>query len=142
MLPNIEVLGIGFTKIKDIRPLAQLKNLESLNLDYNEISDISALSNLSNLQAVSLEAQSTPTCISIGSKAHLTRLFLSNNPNLDINSLKTSALAELTVNESNIQNLNFLKNNPALTSITMSGNRLTSLAGIEAAKNLTSFTAA
>ena len=141
-MPNIEVLGIGFTKIKDIRPLAQLKNLESLNLDYNEISDISALSSLSGLQAVSLEHNQLQDVSALAQKAHLTRLFLSNNPNLDINSLKTLALAELTVNESNIQNLNFLKNNPALTSITMSGNRLTSLAGIEAAKNLTSFTAA
>lgn len=139
---NLKTVAAAGNNIRDIRPLAQLKNLESLNLDYNEISDISALSNLSNLQAVSLEHNQLQDVSALAQKAHLTRLFLSNNPNLDLNSLKTSALAELTVNESNIQNLNFLKNNPALTSITMSGNRLTSLAGIEAAKNLTSFTAA
>lgn len=140
--PNLKTVAAAGNNIRDIRPLAQLKNLESLNLDYNEISDISALSNLSNLQAVSLEHNQLQDVSALAQKAHLTRLFLSNNPNLDLNSLKTSALAELTVNESNIQNLNFLKNNPALTSITMSGNRLTSLVGIEAAKNLTSFTAA
>ena len=113
--PNLKTVVAAGNNIRDIRPLAQLKNLESLNLDYNEISDISALSNLSNLQAVSLEHNQLQDVSALAQKAHLTCLFLSNNPNLDINSLKTSALAELTVNESNIQNLNFLKNNPALT---------------------------
>lgn len=139
--PNLKTVAAAGNEITDISPLAKLKNLESLNLDYNNISDISALSKLSKLKAVSLEHNQLQDVSALSQKEDLTRLFLSNNPNINLNTLKASHLEELTADNSNVQNLDFLKSNPNLTTLSMNGNRLTSLAGIEAAKNLVTLSA-
>lgn len=139
--PNLKTVAAAGNDLTDISPLAKLKNLESLNLDYNNISDISALTKLSKLKAVSLEHNQLQDVSALSQKEDLTRLFLSNNPNLNLNTLKASHLEELTADNSNVENLNFLKSNPNLTTLSLNGNRLTSLAGVEAAKNLVTFSA-
>ena len=139
--PNLKTVAAAGNDLTDISPLAKLKNLESLNLDYNNISDISALAKLSKLKAVSLEHNQLHDVSVLSQKEDLTRLFLSNNPNLNLNSLKASHLEELTADNSNVENLNFLKTNPNLTTLSLNGNRLTSLAGVEAAKNLVTLSA-
>ena len=139
--PNLKTVAAAGNDLTDITPLAKLKNLESLNLDYNNISDISALTKLSKLKAVSLEHNQLQDVSALSQKEDLTRLFLSNNPNLNLNSLKASHLEELTADNSNVENLNFLKTNPNLTTLSLNGNRLTSLAGVEAAKNLVTLSA-
>ena len=139
--PNLKTVAAAGNDLTDITPLAKLKNLESLNLDYNNISDISALTKLSKLKAVSLEHNQLHDISALSQKEDLTRLFLSNNPNLNLNSLKASHLEELTADNSNVESLNFLKSNPNLTTLSLNGNRLTSLAGVEAAKNLVTLSA-
>ena len=139
--PNLKTVAAAGNDLTDITPLANLKNLESLNLDYNNISDISALTKLPKLKAVSLEHNRLHDVSALSQKEDLTRLFLSNNPNLNLNSLKASHLEELTADNSNVENLNFLKFNPNLTTLSLNGNRLTSLAGVEAAKNLVTLSA-
>ena len=139
--PNLKTVAAAGNDLTDISPLAKLKNLESLNLDYNNISDISALTKLPKLKAVSLEHNQLHDISALSQKEDLTRLFLSNNPNLNLNSLKASHLEELTADNSNVENLNFLKSNPNLTTLSLNGNRLTSLAGVEAAKNLVTLSA-
>lgn len=139
--PNLKTVAAAGNDLTGITPLAKLKNLESLNLDYNNISDISALTKLSKLKAVSLENNQLHDISALSQKEDLTRLFLSNNPNLNLNTLKASHLEELTADNSNVENLNFLKSNPNLTTLSLNGNRLTSLAGVEAAKNLVTFSA-
>lgn len=139
--PNLKTVAAAGNDLTDITPLAKLKNLESLNLDYNNISDISALTKLSKLKAVSLEHNQLQDVSALSQKEDLTRLFLSNNPNLNLNSLKASKLEELTADNSNVESLNFLKSNPNLTNLSLNGNRLTSLAGVEAAKNLVTLSA-
>ena len=138
---NLKTVAAAGNDLTDISPLAKLKNLESLNLDYNNISDISALTKLPKLKAVSLEHNQLQDVSALSQKEDLTRLFLSNNPNLNLNTLKASHLEELTADNSNVENLNFLKSNPNLTTLSLNGNRLTSLAGVEAAKNLVTFSA-
>lgn len=139
--PNLKTVAAAGNDLTDITPLAKLKNLESLNLDYNNISDISALTKLSKLKAVSLEHNQLHDISALSQKEDLTRLFLSNNPNLNLNTLKASKLEELTADNSNVESLNFLKDNPNLTTLSLNGNRLTSLAGVEAAKNLVTLSA-
>ncbi|QLB49985.1 pneumococcal-type histidine triad protein [Streptococcus sanguinis] len=139
--PNLKTVAAAGNDLTDITPLAKLKNLESLNLDYNNISDISALTKLSKLKAVSLEHNQLQDVSALSQKEDLTRLFLSNNPNLNLNTLKASHLEELTADNSNVDNLNFLKSNPNLTTLSLNGNRLTSLVGVEAAKNLVTLSA-
>lgn len=139
--PNLKTVAAAGNDLTDISPLAKLKNLESLNLDYNNISDISALTKLSKLKAVSLEHNQLHDISALSQKEDLTRLFLSNNPNLNLNTLKASKLEELTADNSNVESLNFLKSNPNLTTLSLNGNRLTSLAGVEAAKNLVTLSA-
>ena len=139
--PNLKTVAAAGNDLTDITPLAKLKNLESLNLDYNNISDISALTKLSKLKAVSLEHNQLHDISALSQKEDLTRLFLSNNPNLNLNTLKASKLEELTADNSNVESLNFLKSNPNLTTLSLNGNRLTSLAGVEAAKNLVTLSA-
>ena len=139
--PNLKTVAAAGNDLTDISPLAKLKNLESLNLDYNNISDISALTKLAKLKAVSLEHNQLHDVSTLSQKENLTRLFLSNNPNLNLNTLKASKLEELTADNSNVESLNFLKSNPNLTTLSLNGNRLTSLAGVEAAKNLVTLSA-
>ena len=139
--PNLKTVAAAGNDLTDISPLAKLKNLESLNLDYNNISDISALTKLSKLKAVSLEHNQLHDISALSQKEDLTRLFLSNNPNLNLNTLKASKLEELTADNSNVESLNFLKDSPNLTTLSLNGNRLTSLAGVEAAKNLVTLSA-
>lgn len=139
--PNLKTVAAAGNDLTDISPLSKLKNLESLNLDYNNISDISALTKLPKLKAVSLEHNQLQDVSALSQKEDLTRLFLSNNPNLNLNTLKASKLEELTADNSNVESLNFLKSNPNLTTLSLNGNRLTSLAGVEAAKNLVTLSA-
>ena len=139
--PNLKTVAAAGNDLTDISPLAKLKNLESLNLDYNNISDISALTKLPKIKAVSLEHNQLHDISALSQKEDLTRLFLSNNPNLNLNTLKASHLEELTADNSNVESLNFLKSNPNLTTLSLNGNRLTSLAGVEAAKNLVTLSA-
>ena len=138
---NLKTVAAAGNDLTDITPLAKLKNLESLNLDYNNISDISALTKLPKLKAVSLEHNQLQDVSALSRKEDLTGLFLSNNPNLNLNTLKASHLEELTADNSNVESLNFLKSNPNLTNLSLNGNRLTSLAGVEAAKNLVTLSA-
>lgn len=136
--PHLKVVSAAGNGIKDISVLAKLKALESLNLDHNEVSDLSALTDLTHLTAISLDNNHLSNLSALQNKTKLTRLYLSQNPDLDLSTLKTENLEELTVNESNVKDLQFVKDNPNLTSLTMKNNQVSSLQGIEEAKKLVS----
>lgn len=129
--PNLKVVSAAGNDIEDITILAKLKALESLNLDHNKVTDLSPLADLSQLTAVSLDNNRITDLSALQNKKKLTRLYISQNPQLDISTLKTENLEELTANESNVKDLQFVKNNPNLTSLTLKNNKITELQGIE-----------
>ncbi|MGT2682012.1 pneumococcal-type histidine triad protein [Streptococcus porci] len=133
---QLKTLALAGNQITDISILAELPQLQSLNLDHNKISNISSLTHLKHLQAVSLENNQITNLSALNGKEELTRLFVSNNPELDITSLQSEKLEELTAKNSNVTNLEFLKNNPSLRVADLAENKLTSLEGIENAKSL------
>ncbi|WP_156008160.1 pneumococcal-type histidine triad protein [Streptococcus ruminantium] len=134
--PHLKVVSAAGNGIKDISTLATLKTLESLNLDHNEVSDLSPLSDLSYLTAISLDNNRLSDLSALQNKKNLTRLYLSKNPDLNLSTLKTENLEELTANESNVKDVQFLKNNPNLTNVTLKDNKISNLKGVEGAKKL------
>lgn len=134
--PHLKVVSAAGNGIEDISTLATLKTLESLNLDHNKISDLSPLSGLTYLTAISLDNNQLSDLSALQNKKKLTRLYLSKNPGLNLSTLKTENLEELTANESNVEDVQFLKNNPNLANVTLKNNKISNLEGVEEAKKL------
>lgn len=125
--PNLKSVAIAGSNLTDISVLSKLKNLESLNLDYNNIKDLSPLKNLENLKAVSLEHNNITDLNHLNNKKELTRLFLSNNPKINMSTLNAPNLEELSATDSNINSLNFLTKLPKLKSLDVKNNNISNL---------------
>ncbi|MGT2745229.1 leucine-rich repeat domain-containing protein [Streptococcus phocae subsp. phocae] len=138
---HYKVISAAGNDLTDISILAKMPNLESLNLDYNKLTDISALKNAKHLTAVSLEHNTIKDLSALSDKDKLVRLYVSHNPKVDLTTLKSNALQELTVQESDVSDLSFLKNMTALETLTIDNNVLTNLKGLETNQSIKTLSA-
>ncbi|MGT2674984.1 leucine-rich repeat domain-containing protein [Streptococcus rupicaprae] len=106
LMPNLETLGVGFTKIDDVTPILKFKQLKNLFLTDTGITDYSFLKELPNLEGIDI------------SQNGLTSLdFLKDYPQL-----KT-----LAVTGSNLTDISVLSHLPNLESLNLDYNQLTDL---------------
>jgi serine/threonine protein kinase len=159
MLPNIEFLGIANQRVHSIEPITHLPLLTQLLLDAVPVSDVSPLRHLQHLYSLHL----TNTTVSdLSPLLDLPRLFglgMTNLPVVDPSPLREltgvrhlyitndttqmyrhlpdAPLSRLNLYISNFNSLEWImKYQHSLQQLTLDRTRLTSLAGIEAFRNL------
>ena len=145
LMPNIEVLGIGYTPIEDITPIYKFKKLKQLYVsrtgikDYsfikniptlegidfseNDIQDISFLKDYPNLKLVSAAGNNIENIDVLKNLTNLESLNLDNNKIKDISALKDlNHLKAVSLENNNITKLDALNNKNELERLFLSNN--------------------
>ena len=145
LMPNIEVLGIGYTPIDDITPVYKFKKLKQLYVsrtgikDYsfikniptlegidfseNDIQDISFLKDYPNLKLVSAAGNNIENINVLKNLTNLESLNLDNNKIKDISALKDlNHLKAVSLENNNITKLDALSNKNELERLFLSNN--------------------
>ena len=145
LMPNIEVLGIGYTSIDDITPVYKFKKLKQLYVsrtgikDYsfikniptlegidfseNDIQDISFLKDYPNLKLISAAGNNIENIDVLKNLANLESLNLDNNKIKDISALKDlNHLRAVSLENNNITKLDALSNKNELERLFLSNN--------------------
>ena len=145
LMPNIEVLGIGYTSIDDITPVYKFKKLKQLYVsrtgikDYsfikniptlegidfseNDIQDISFLKDYPNLKLVSAAGNNIENIDVLKYLTNLESLNLDNNKIKDISALKDlNHLRAVSFENNNITKLDALSNKNELERLFLSNN--------------------
>ena len=145
LMPNIEVLGIGYTSIDDITPVYKFKKLKQLYVsrtgikDYsfikniptlegidfseNDIQDISFLKDYPNLKLVSAAGNNIENIDVLKYLTNLESLNLDNNKIKDISALKNlNHLRAVSFENNNITKLDALSNKNELERLFLSSN--------------------
>ena len=145
LMPNIEVLGIGYTSIDDITPVYKFKKLKQLYVsrtgikDYsfikniptlegidfseNDIEDISFLKDYPNLKLVSAAGNNIENIDVLKNLTNLESLNLDNNKIKDISALKDlNHLRAISLENNNITKLDALSNKNELERLFLSNN--------------------
>ena len=145
LMPNIEVLGIGYTSIDDITPVYKFKKLKQLYVsrtgikDYsfikniptlegidfseNDIQDISFLKDYPNLKLVSAAGNNIENIDVLKNLTNLESLNLDNNKIKDISALKDlNHLRAVSIENNNITKLDALSSKDELERLFLSNN--------------------
>ena len=145
LMPNIEVLGIGYTSIDDITPVYKFKKLKQLYVsrtgikDYsfikniptleeidfseNDIQDISFLKDYPNLKLVSAAGNNIENIDVLKNLTNLESLNLDNNKIKDISALKDlNHLRAVSLENNNITKLDALSSKAELERLFLSNN--------------------
>ena len=145
LMPNIEVLGIGYTSIDDITPVYKFKKLKQLYVsrtgikDYsfikniptlegidfseNDIQDISFLKDYPNLKLISAAGNNIENIDVLKNLTNLESLNLDNNKIKDISALKDlNHLRAVSLENNNITKLDALSNKNELERLFLSNN--------------------
>ena len=145
LMPNIEVLGIGYTSIDDITPVYKFKKLKQLYVsrtgikDYsfikniptlegidfseNDIQDISFLKDYPNLKLVSAAGNNIENIDVLKNLTNLESLNLDNNKIKDISALKDlNHLRAVSLENNNITKLDALSSKDELERLFLSNN--------------------
>ena len=145
LMPNIEVLGIGYTPIDDITPVYKFKKLKQLYVsrtgikDYsfikniptlegidfseNDIQDISFLKDYPNLKLISAAGNNIENIDVLKNLTNLESLNLDNNKIKDISALKDlNHLRAVSLENNNITKLDALSNKNELERLFLSNN--------------------
>ncbi|WP_314407715.1 pneumococcal-type histidine triad protein, partial [uncultured Gemella sp.] len=145
LMPNIEVLGIGYTPIEDITPVYKFKKLKQLyvsrtgikdysfikniptleGIDFSEngIQDISFLKDYPNLKLVSAAGNNIENIDVLKNLTNLESLNLDNNKIKDISALKDlNHLRAVSLENNNITKLDALSNKNELERLFLSNN--------------------
>ena len=145
LMPNIEVLGIGYTSIDDITPVYKFKKLKQLYVsrtgikDYsfikniptlegidfseNDIQDISFLKYYPNLKLVSAAGNNIENIDVLKNLTNLESLNLDNNKIKDISALKDlNHLRAVSLENNNITKLDALSSKDELERLFLSNN--------------------
>ena len=145
LMPNIEVLGIGYTPIDDITPVYKFKKLKQLYVsrtgikDYsfikniptlegidfseNDIQDMSFLKDYPNLKLISAAGNNIENIDVLKNLTNLESLNLDNNKIKDISALKDlNHLRAVSLENNNITKLDALSNKNELERLFLSNN--------------------
>lgn len=133
---QLNLVAAAGNDLQDLSPFASMPNLEYLVLSHNKITDVSPLTQLNKFKEVHIDNNQLTDLSAFANKNDLVVLDLSANKNLDLTTLKTSKLATLMLNQSNVKTLEFLENNPSLVKVTANESDLESLKGLESSKEI------
>ena len=110
LMPNIEVLGIGYTSIDDITPVYKFKKLKQLYVSRTGIKDYSFIKNIPTLEGIDFSENDIQDIS-----------FLKDYPNLKL----------VSAAGNNIENIDVLKNLTNLESLNLDNNRIKDLSALK-----------
>ncbi|WP_162011186.1 pneumococcal-type histidine triad protein [Streptococcus sp. S784/96/1] len=131
LMPNVEVLGLGFTTIDDISPVFQFKQLKQLWLTKTGIKNYAFLKNIPQLEGIDFSQNGI---------SDLT--FLKDYPNLKVVSAAGNDITDISIlaNLNNLESLNLDLNNIAdlsalshlqhLKAVSLDSNQITNLSAL------------
>lgn len=88
-LPELKLLTLSNTGMKELPPLEELVNLEMLNISNNSISDITPLSELKNLKDLDLAGNNIKDLLPLKDLINLELLYLKDNEIVEVSQLSS-----------------------------------------------------
>ena len=110
LMPNIEVLGIGYTPIDDITPVYKFKKLKQLYVSRTGIKDYSFIKNIPTLEGIDFSENDIQDIS-----------FLKDYPNLKL----------VSAAGNNIENIDVLKNLTNLESLNLDNNKIKNISALK-----------
>ena len=110
LMPNIEVLGIGYTSIDDITPVYKFKKLKQLYVSRTSIKDYSFIKNIPTLEGIDFSENDIQDIS-----------FLKDYPNLKL----------VSAAGNNIENIDVLKNLTNLESLNLDNNKIKDISALK-----------
>ena len=110
LMPNIEVLGIGYTSIDDITPVYKFKKLKQLYVSSTGIKDYSFIKNIPTLEGIDFSENDIQDIS-----------FLKDYPNLKL----------VSAAGNNIENIDVLKNLTNLESVNLDNNKIKDISALK-----------
>jgi len=110
LMPNIEVLGIGYTPIDDITPVYKFKKLKQLYVSRTGIKDYSFIKNIPTLEGIDFSENDIQDIS-----------FLKDYPNLKL----------ISAAGNNIENIDVLKNLTNLESLNLDNNKIKDISALK-----------
>ena len=110
LMPNIEVLGIGYTSIDDITPVYKFKKLKQLYVSRTGIKDYSFIKNIPTLEGIDFSENDIQDIS-----------FLKDYPNLKL----------VSAAGNNIKNIDVLKNLTNLESLNLDNNKIKDISALQ-----------
>lgn len=137
LMPNIEVLGIGFTPINDMTPVLQFKKLKQLWMTNTGITDYSFLDKMPLLEGLDISQNGIKDLSFLTKYKQLSLIAAANN---GITSLKPLAelpnLQFLVLSHNNISDLTPLSNLTKLQELHLDHNNVKNLSALSGKKDL------
>lgn len=131
LMPNVEVLGLGFTTIDDISPVYKFKNLKQLWLTKTGIKDYSFLKNMPNLEGLDFSQNGVSDLSFLKDYSNLKVVSAAGNDITDINILaKLDSLESLNLDLNNISDLSALSTLKQLKAVSLDYNKITNLSAL------------
>ncbi|MBR7927543.1 hypothetical protein KBI51_05070 [Aerococcaceae bacterium zg-ZUI334] len=137
LIPNIEVLGIGFTKIDDVTPVLQFKNLKQLWMTATGIKNYDFLHQFKYLEGVDISQNDLESIEFLRDFPDLKVVAAAGNnlTNDKVEVLKSLLKLEgLNLDYNELTSLDFLKEHQNLRLLSVEHNHLTSLEGVNSAQ--------
>lgn len=129
LLPNIEVLGIGFTPIDDITPVYQFKKLKQLYVTKTGITNYDFIKNIPTLEGIDFSENNMSDISFLRNYPNLKIVAAAGNNISDISPLTSlKNLKALNLDYNNIEDISALTNLPNLKAVSLEHNNLTNLA--------------
>ncbi|MBF0714637.1 pneumococcal-type histidine triad protein, partial [Gemella sp. GH3] len=138
LMPNIEVLGVGFTQIDDVTPLYQFKKLKHLWLTKTGIKDYAFLKNIPTLEGIDISQNDISDISFLEEYPNLKSIAIAGSNITDITVLsKLKKLESLNLDYNNIKDLSPLKNLNNLNAVSLENNNIVDISPLNNKSNLT-----
>lgn len=138
LMPNIEVLGIGFTPIDDITPVFQFKHLKQLWMTKTGVKDYRFLARLPQLEGIDLSQNGVSDLSFLQDYPQLKVVSAAGNELKDIRVLAgLKALESLNLDHNQISDLSPLSGLEHLTAVSLENNHLSDLSALQNKEKLT-----
>ncbi|MGT2665798.1 pneumococcal-type histidine triad protein [Streptococcus rifensis] len=137
LMPNIEILGIGCTTIRDIKPVFQFKHLKQLLMTKTGIKDYSFMKEIPTLEGIDLSQNELSDLSFLADYPHFKYLAANGNGIKDISVLaKLPHLETLNLDYNQISDLTALKPLQNLQAVSLDANDISNLEVLNDKKQL------
>ena len=128
LMPNIEVLGIGYTSIDDITPVYKFKKLKQLYVSRTGIKDYSFIKNIPTLEGIDFSENDIQDISFLKDYPNLKLISAAGNniENIDVLKYLTN-LESLNLDNNKIKDISALKNLNHLRAVSFENNNITKL---------------
>ena len=137
LMPNIEVLGIGYTSIDDITPVYKFKKLKQLYVSRTGIKDYSFIKNIPTLEGIDFSENDIQDISFLKDYPNLKLVSAAGNNIENIDVLKNlTNLESLNLDNNKIKDISALQNLNQLRAVSLENNNITKLDALSSKNEL------